>query len=249
MSLYEKIYEKFEEKAKKMNIKYICVGIGYSGVILEDGSAGIAYTFFTGKPGCSLVDGIMDMEGKPAVELLKHIKNENSVMRSIAAACVNALNHDNTKKMSNDDNTLFDKLGVNENTTVSMVGYFGPIIKMLEKKGVKEIDIIDNDREIGEKGSFNNGLESEPDIAILTSTSLLNGTFPELSSHIKKGTKTILMGPSTIMIPEIFKDFGINYLAGTSVVDTENMFKYLRLGGGTPILKNYGDKKLIDTGR
>jgi len=249
MSLYEEIYQNFQKKARNINIKYVYVGIGYSGIILEDGSAGIAYTFFTEKSGCQLVDGRMDMDGRPAINLLEHIKNENSVMRSIAVALVNALNHEDTKKMPDDDNTLFDRLGVNENTTISMVGYFGPVIRELEKKGVKEIDIIDNDRGIGEKGSFYSGLESEPDIAILTSTSLLNGSFPELSSHIKKNTKTVLMGPSTMMLPEIFKKYGINFLAGTSVVDTENMFKFIRLGGGTPVLKNYGDKKLVDTGR
>ena len=246
MNIYQKIYDEWKEEAEQIKVKYISIGIGYSVVVLEDDRVGIAYTFLL-EQGCSVVNQDLNIEGAPAIELLQYIQSDNSVMRSIATACVNALNHNKCKEMSNDKN--FIKSLVKPDMQVSMVGYFGPVIKMLEKLGVKNLDIIDHGRNVGDTKSFYGKLEKGPDLAIITSTSLLNGTFLEIAECIQEKTQTILMGPSTMMLPEIFKDYKIDYLAGSSVSDLDSVLKFIRLGAGTPILKNYCDKKIACTGR
>ncbi|GAB7078456.1 Rossmann-like domain-containing protein [Megalodesulfovibrio paquesii] len=56
----------------------------------------------------------------------------------------------------------------------------------------------------------------EVDVAVITGTSLLNGTLGELLELVPPGCKVILLGPSTPFAPSLF-DCGIDVLAGAAV--------------------------------
>jgi uncharacterized protein (DUF4213/DUF364 family) len=54
-----------------------------------------------------------------------------------------------------------------------------------------------------------------------------------------KTLPTVLLGPSTIMRPEIYKGLPLSMLGGTVPVDIPNTLKAIRNGRGTPVLHKY----------
>ncbi len=71
------------------------------------------------------------------------------------------------------------------------------------------------------------------DWVFLTASSIPNKTFPrlvELSQH----AKTVLMGPTLPWLPQLH-EFGINYLAGVEVTDSDALYHTAAQGGGVRI--------------
>ena len=67
----------------------------------------------------------------------------------------------------------------------------------------------------------------------ITATSIPNKTFPRLA-ELSRDATTVLMGPTTPWLPELYH-FGIDYLAGVSVVDAEALRSAVSEGGGVRI--------------
>lgn len=69
----------------------------------------------------------------------------------------------------------------------------------------------------------------------LTATSLINKTFPRLAELAQHAT-TVLMGPTTPWLPQL-AEFGIDYLAGVEIIDTEKLQQTIAEGGGVRIFE------------
>lgn len=76
----------------------------------------------------------------------------------------------------------------------------------------------------------------DADWVFITASSLTNKTFPRLA-ELSRAARTVLMGPTLPWLPE-FADFGIDYLAGVEVADTEALRRTLAEGGGVRIFEN-----------
>ncbi|AAU91016.1 conserved hypothetical protein [Methylococcus capsulatus str. Bath] len=76
-------------------------------------------------------------------------------------------------------------------------------------------------------------LVPEADWVFLTATSIPNKTFPRLAALARDAT-TVLMGPTVPWLPEL-RHFGIDYLAGVEIVDTEVLRDTVCEGGGVRI--------------
>jgi uncharacterized protein (DUF4213/DUF364 family) len=48
-----------------------------------------------------------------------------------------------------------------------------------------------------------------------------------------------LMGPSTPLVPEVFRDTCVNHLGGAVVKDPARVMQIISEGGGTPALRPY----------
>ncbi|MBW2467756.1 MAG: hypothetical protein JRE62_00575, partial [Deltaproteobacteria bacterium] len=138
MLLNDTLFNHFIDKARKTNVNFLCLGLGYTAVVTTDGGIGMAYTYFEDKKSCMALNEAIDYEGRSAAALLEKIKSEHPLERSMALALVNALNHENALKLPEDkDNAiLFKAFNLESNTNVAMVGYFGPLVKRLEVKKV-----------------------------------------------------------------------------------------------------------------
>jgi uncharacterized protein (DUF4213/DUF364 family) len=77
------------------------------------------------------------------------------------------------------------------------------------------------------------------DVAIITATTLLNNTLEETVSYLGMPRSVVLMGPSTPLLPEIFRDTPVTHLGGAIVADSEKVLQIISEGGGTPALRPY----------
>lgn len=73
------------------------------------------------------------------------------------------------------------------------------------------------------------------DWVFLSASTIVNKTFPRLA-ELASSAITVLMGPSTPWLPELYQ-FGIDYLAGVEVVDSNRLYQTACEGGGVRIFE------------
>jgi uncharacterized protein (DUF4213/DUF364 family) len=246
MNLNDMLFNCFSDKAQKIRVDLLCLGLGYTAVVTTDGGIGMAYTYFEDKKSCMALNEAIDYEGRPAADLLEKIKSEHPLERSMALALVNALNHKDALKLPEDkDNAiLFKEFSLEADTNVAMVGYFGPLVKRLEGKKVR-LEILDVSRGLGERKDFFTKLNNWADVLLLTSTSILNNTTEDILSQLRENAKAALLGPSTPMVAEAFAHLPVHMLAGTVPLDKDNIIKAVRHGMGTPVLHRFSRKSFL----
>jgi len=240
MKLNRNLYDRFLKKAGQVLVENVTIGLGYTAVTVSDGGMGLAGTFFAGKKPGSLNRDYVDFEGKPADKLLRLIQDEPMVQRCMALALINALNYGDAVNMpqSPGNRFLFDQLGVCKDSKVAMVGFFGPLVEMMKSENIR-LEVLDETLEMGDPESFAEKLSHWADILVLTSTSILNNTTEDILDHAGDGVKTVLMGPSTPMVPDVFKPLGVHMLAGAVPMEKEKVLKAVRHGTGTPVIKRF----------
>jgi len=243
MKLNTRLYDIFFNQAQRVNVEILSLGLGYTAVTTSDGGIGLAYTYFGDKKSCMVLNKHIDYEGQSADRLLEKINSANTVERSMALALVNALNYNNALGLSEDrDNKImFDRFNISQGRRVAMVGYFPPLVRIFEHMGAS-LEILDISRGLGHKEKFYKQLKNWAQVLMLTSTSLLNSSTEEILAHVAKNVKTVMLGPSTPMVPDAFEHLPVNMLAGTVPVDKEKTLKAIRHGMGTPVLHKYSRK-------
>ncbi len=242
MLLNDKILRQFKTSSALETIQEIHLGLGYTAVTLANGGCGLCYTPKEKSGTCTVFKDPMEFEGSPAIILLERIHDENPMIRCLAIALANALNHSFAMGLSDDDGDITSDLNLKKGSKIAMIGSFSPIIAQLEKQGV-EVRSYDIGKKIGEEKSFYSWARAEADALILTATSLINNSTEEIFE--KLGTislPSILMGPSTIASPNLYDHLGITYCAATVCTDVPGILKDIRNGRGTPYLHKHSRK-------
>ena len=164
----------------------------------------------------------------------------------MALALINALNHRVALELPEDaDNSImFEKLKIGKGRRVAMVGFFGPLVRNFDQKGVL-LEILDISRGLGDKEAFYKKLRDWAQVLLLTSTSILNNSVEEILSNAGQNLKTAMLGPSTPMAADAFSHLPVAMLAGTAPIDQENTLKAVRHGMGTPVLHRYSRKVFL----
>jgi hypothetical protein len=246
MILNDNLFNLFKNKAEKIGVDMLCLGLGYTAVVTSDGGIGIAYTYFEDKKSCMLLNEAADYEGRPASALLEKIKSDHQIERSMALALVNALNYQQALQLPEDKNNkiMFEQFNITKGTKVAMVGYFGPLIKRFEQREAV-LEVLDQSRGLGRKPDFYKKLKNWTDVLFLTSTSILNNSTEEILANVGAKVKTIMLGPSTPMVGQVFDNLPVHMLAGTVPLDKDNILKAVRHGAGTPILHKFSRKSYL----
>ena len=118
-----------------------------------------------------------------------------------------------------------------QNKNVVVIGHYPGIeryknymqLSVLEKQPFAE-DLPDSACEF---------LLPQADWVFLTGSSIANKTFPRLV-ELAAGAKTVLMGPTVPWLPQLH-EFGIEYLAGVEITDSDALFHTAAQGGGVKI--------------
>ncbi len=236
MDIDRRIHTYFQAEAESLKVEDIHLGLGYSAVTLQDGRCGLCYTPKGNGNTCSVNKSSEEYEEFPASKLLRNIKEENQLGRAMAIALCNALNQDRSLLQDEDDGNLIRDLKLKAGDNVAMIGYFAPIVSYLKEHNIA-VRAYDIGKEVGSEKDFYRWAETESDALILTATSLINSSLEEVLGHFNgKRIPTVLMGPSTIMVREIYRDLPIDLLAGSTVSNRDGVIKSVRNGRGTPYL-------------
>ncbi len=240
MNIRQKIRDVSIGLAKKTLVTDVRIGLGYTAVLLDNGQMGLAYTFhrdLTG--GCTVFRGLRPLRGRPAAELLTMFDSTDKIEAAVALATSNALT--NTGKDDVLEGDTLEYLTLHSDDTVGMVGYFGPMVPLLRKK-VSSLNIFEQvDRQKGDILPQADAFRLLPhcDVALITSTSILNRTVDDLLDAARSCREIALLGASTPLIPEAFADSAVSILSGVVVTRPLEIMRVVSEGGGMRLFKNY----------
>ena len=181
-----------QTKTSNRTVKDVRIGLCYTAVLLDSGSAGVAFTFRHDiPPGCICPQGGGPLAGKKAEEVIKLVTSADLIERTVGIAAANALINEESRGVVEGD--TLEVLAPGTEDIVGMVGYFGPVVPKL-KEAVKELIIFEKVQERSQ-GIYpeEKAFEMLPSctVAIITSTALINGTLEKLLDASKNCKKTL----------------------------------------------------------
>jgi len=234
------LYEHIESSAKDRRIADLRVGLSYVGVRLDNDTSGLAAVVpdITSR-GCTALSDAGKYAGSPAADLLLGLKaGKNVLQRAIGLATANALIELPAGPMEDREATTYFNLKPGDK--VAMVGLFSPLVERIRATGAI-LTVIEKNPQRLELLSPDDRQQAlkDCDVAIITATTLLNHTFEETIAALGQPRVVALMGPSTPLVPDIFRDTPVTHLGGALVVDSGRALQIISEGGGTPALRPY----------
>lgn len=248
--LLDRLKKDFGDHVNNSIVDDLRIGVIYTGVKLCDGYGGMAATYLdNSKIHCSTLPSAGNLTGIKAIELLQMADSQSMLQRGAGVAAINAI----TRKICATEEDAFDRSSldvldlIDEGSRVTMVGHFAPLVPRILKKAsalyVAEKRGIDDDWLIPvTEDSLPEAIASS-DVAIVTGSSLVNGTIDNFLDAIPQASKAVLLGPSCPLYPDPFFEKGFTAVMGTEIMDSDLMLDIVGQAGGTPqILKNCGRK-------
>jgi uncharacterized protein (DUF4213/DUF364 family) len=232
--IVERLHATLRESAALVAVDRLVIGLGYTAVVLEDGRAGLAYTWRDSVTGCSHQRGWDGAEGAPAAGLLDLLLSDGGLERSVGMAAANALNHAAALALPEDEGaagSLVRELGIGRGTHVSMVGFFPPVARVFEGLGV-ELDVVDDAKGMGDQAAFGERLREWTEVVVMTSTALLGDTADALLRAAGPQARVALLGPTTPLLPGAYSGTRVELLGGTVPRDVPGVLRAVRHGGG-----------------
>ncbi len=212
-------------KAGSGPVEEVVIGLGYTMVRLDDERSGISYTPWENlEAGCESFAEAGSISGRELDEVLGWIGGSSPVASSIGLAAANSVLKPPAECLRAD---LFNCLDLKPGESVVTVGRFKPMEAAFQDRGV-ELEVI-------EWGDSPKPL-SRCDVAIITATTIINGTLESLLESVGEAREVVLLGPSTPCVVGAFTEEPITMLAGSMVKDPERVRRVVCEGGGTPTM-------------
>ncbi len=225
-------------RAKGVRVKDVRIGLGYTAVLLDNGQAGVALTFQQGvKRGCTVFDGLHPLAGRAAGALLPFLESTDRIEMAVALATANALANTMREDMLEGD--IMEHIQIGQEERVGMVGYFAPMLPRLKEKTSSIMIFEQIERKEGhllpEEEAYR--LLPQCQVAMITSTSILNHTVENILQAARSCREVILLGASTPLIPEVFDGTPVTFLSGVTVIHPQELLRIISEGGGMRLFK------------
>jgi len=247
LSTIEMIQKEALRYCRDLRINDVRMGSSYNAVELEDGNTGIAYSFMR---GTTHINGISmelsSFKGKMVSEILEYLSSSSVYHASLGLATVNAIC--NREKPGLIFGNILEHLNINESDTVGMVGNFRPILpRILKITGSVYIFEQIQKRQgniLPEQDAYN--LLPECDVALISSTSIINHTIDRLLKSASSCRETVLLGASTPLLPSAFWGANVTFLSGILVKESSRVLEVVSKGGGVRAFGEFVVKVNID---
>jgi len=241
-TIQQKIIDYLQPFSKALYVADVRIGLGYTSVRLDNGNLGLTWTAASPSESCTHEAKAGTLAGRPAGELLEMLSIFNKPLsRSIGLATANAIAAGLPRPEST-NNDVLDIVNIRPDDHVVMVGFFGPLMPALKKIGCR-LDILELNSDRPGTISPEEGLEplAASSVAFITGTSIITGTLDGLLAGLRKPRAVIILGPSSIMLPQVFAGTPVTHIAGAWVRDPAAIERIVSEGGGTMILRQYMD--------
>ena len=250
MRIVEQVLELVMKKVpgiSTLTIKKACIGLGYTGVTLESGHAGLCHTLsHEMAPYCCQVNKRAGkISGSKAIDIVNMARSWEVNESVLGFATLNALSQkffdEVTSPFDIKSSNFINELRVKSSDTVVMVGSLHPFIISIRKKA-KELYIIERSPLLRDEGAFPDtaaeDLLPQADVVVATGSSLANGTIDRILELSNSAREFGLVGPSASVIPNPLFDRGVTAIGGVKILDGDKMIQIIAEGGGTPQLKS-----------
>lgn len=229
------------ESARARSIRKVVVGGRFCAVVLDDGWAGAVNICpdVCGEPSVTMSDGLLPPGTSAADALANLVRPARSAMGlATANALANRPIHllgTSCEQRSGGD--LLDVLELNPDDHVGMVGCFSPMLDRIRRR-VGRLSIFERPPRL-RPGLYpeQRAYEMLPtcSVALITATTIVNGTVDGLLAASAGCREVVLLGPSTPLVAELFVSAPrrATLLAGVLITKPDELLDIVARGGGT----------------
>ncbi len=240
-TVQQRLIDHLKTQAASATVTDVRIGLGYTAVRLDTGHAGVAWTPKEMAGGCTHMRSAGTLSGRRTAEVLAMLGDPQSALsRAVGLAAANALLAAGPRPAASREEVV-SSLGITADDRVAMVGYFAPVVARLQKIGCR-LDVVELNPFNGE-GTLTpeqgRGALSACTVAVITGTSLINGTFDTVCGQLGDPRAAVLLGPSSPLCGQAFSGTPITHVAGSRVEDPEAVLRIVSEGGGTMVMKRY----------
>jgi uncharacterized protein (DUF4213/DUF364 family) len=159
--------------------------------------------------------------------------SSDPIEAAVGLACANALANGRQEGLRDGD--ILDHLDLRPADDVGMVGYFGPLVKLLKDRAHSLCIFERVERPPGEMLPISEAGNILPhcQVALITATAIINGTIDGLLKLTRGCREVVILGASTPLNPEAFLDANVTLLAGVMVDNPRPVLQVVSEGGGT----------------
>lgn len=240
-SVIETLSSHLMAEARERTIRRAVAGARFCAVMLDDGGVGMANLCpdVCGEPSRDISDQLPS-PGTPATDAL--VTLVSPTRSAVGLATANALtNRPHQSGDRRDTETiggdLLEVLELRPDDQVGMVGCFSPLIEPIRRRARRLFVFERGQRLTSDLLPENRAGELLPQcsVAIITATTLLNGTIDALLAVAANCREVVVLGPSTPLVPEVFAKLPrrATLLAGVLVNEAEELLRTVARGGGT----------------
>lgn len=244
-SVKYRILEDAKAHLEGKTVKDLVVGISLIAVQLSDETVGVSYVLrYALPPECGAFGYARNAIGMSAWEVANWtVEGEDNIARSIGGAVLAAASQSLDIGDDTDDKCHYG-MDITPEDTVGMIGFIRPVAKTLEKQ-VKKLYVFDEGVSLYEGTIRVCGMDQQPLLLpectkmIITGSSTINGSIDGLLQMASNATQIALVGSSTPMFPEGWKDTKVTALAGSwwPKERKDDIFRIISQGGGIAQLK------------
>ena len=240
MTVAQTIRSRIMAQGAGKRVRRAQIGLIYCAVQLESGSTGVAFTFpaqRSGQPCGAGLSGQGNLAGRSAGQLIEHLGSEELVSSALGMAASNAVIAECFADPHALGGDILDHLDIREGDRICMVGCFLPVLERLGNLAV-EVTTVDQVAKPGaEPAERVERLLPESQVAIITGTSIINNTIDDILRLAAGCREVAVLGPSTPLLADAFRDFQVRCLSGIRVDDPDAVFRIIGEGGGFRFFK------------
>jgi len=231
---------------RDLRIADIRIGLGYTGVQLNDGNAGVCHTPSGKLVCCQKIERAGTISGSAALEIAELANSWKMYEAMIGIATINALSQiilrrEGERYLFAENCDIIDQIRIDKEDTVALVGYIRPFVSRI-KSAAKNLYILERDLPIvEEEGVPDTACEEiipKADVVIVTGTSIINGTIDRILELSENAREVAIAGPTASMIPDPLFSRGATITGGIKIINVQRLLQIISEGGGVPHFKN-----------
>ena len=232
---------------RNTTIDRVVIGIYFTAVKLSSGFAGMAKTeidfrccnsykhkrnFGDFSPG--------KIQGQKITDIFEKAESTD-VINNVRLAVLNAVSAEMisySKYNVIEDKDPIELLDLSQQKTICLVGAFQSYInKIAETKNkLFVLELNENAFDVNQKHFYVPAEKyaetfSKSDIIIITGATLANDTLDNLLESIPEHAQTILVGPSSSLVPDVLFEHKVDIIGSTRIYEAEQMFTIISEGG------------------
>lgn len=230
--IIHEIFDVVKARAAERKVKDFVIGTGYTAVMLDDDSCGVAYTFRNEMGSrCNPLNYKGTIEGESALKFAEWALGTDMIKSVIGVATINALLSETADDSF--EGNVFDFIDIREDDKVGMIGAFCPGLITRKLKSKDQLYIFERNMEGKAYPDWAADIIlPQCDVALITSTTFINKTIDHMLALCKDVREVVIVGASMCFCPEVLKAHGATLLAGNKVTNPEKMLKIVSRGGG-----------------
>lgn len=224
----------------------VVIGLGYTAVKLNTGHVGLCYTFSDEimLNCCQISRRAGTLAESLAIKLAELSLSWDLSEAIVGVAALNALSQLAMERRPDSyvivEGNLINHISITKDDVVVLVGNIHPFIPRIRERTDK-IFILERDPKKRSLGLYPDVAAEEllprASIAIITGTTLANGTIDRLLELSKNAREVALVGPTASTLPDPLFEHSVTVIGGVRIIDGERVMQVVSEGGGVPSLK------------